>query len=246
MTMKMKRPAKEYSGFVKSFLFAIPCLFVSYCILSKIFAAESYRALIREDGPIEWLQAVLYFCASVLAFVAAVRFAGNRRSVHAALYFVFSIGLFFITMEEISWGQRILGFHPPVFFQKHNVQGEFTIHNLDFIQYHFLIPMYILVGFYGSFAWLVLRRLHPARRETFGWFVPDWFLVPCFLPLFAVYSYFRLGVYAYWHRIAAFPIGGFVIWKDQEPAELLLALGFLFFTASILRRQRSERKNASA
>jgi hypothetical protein len=31
---------------------------------------------------------------------------------------------------------------------------------------------------------------------------------------------------------------GFVIWRDQEPAELLMALGLLLFTLSVRRRQK--------
>jgi hypothetical protein len=138
---------------------------------------------------------------------------------------------------------KILMFGIPGSFKKHNVQGEFTIHNLDAIQYPLLIPMYIVVGFYGSFAWMALRRLRPGIREAFGWFIPDWFLATGFLPVFVVYSYFRIGVYTYWHRIAAFPIGGFVVWRDQEPAELLSALGFLWFTLLVRHRQKCGENN---
>jgi hypothetical protein len=238
--MKKKRPAGEIPGFVKMIAFVTPCLLAVSFLLLKIYSSEHYLAVIREDGPVEWLQAVFFLGASVFAFICANRFARKGRSVHSALFILFSVGLFFVAMEEISWGQRILRFDIPDSIKKHNVQGEFTIHNLDVIQYHILIPMYIAVGFYGSFAWLALRRLGPGRRESLGWFVPDWFLAPCFLPVFAVYSYLRIGVYAYWHGIAAFPIGGSVVWRDQEPAEFLMALGFLLFTLIVRRRQRRE------
>ena len=237
MIMKKQRPAADHPGFAKGLIFGIPCLFVFFCVLLKITADDFYRTMIQEDGLVESLQAVFFLCASVFASAAAVRFSGKKRFIHSVLFYLLSLGLFFIAMEEISWGQRILRFNLPGFFQKHNVQGELTIHNLEAIQYHFLIPIYILVGFYGSFAWLVLRRFDSARREALGWFVPEWFLVPCFLPLFVIYSYFMIGVYAYWHRIDAFSIGGFVLWRDQEPAEFLMALGFLLFTLFVRRRQ---------
>jgi hypothetical protein len=240
--METENPAGEIPAFVKSLVFGVPCLLTVFFMLLKIYSIDFYLAVIREDGPVESLQTVLFLCASVFACIAAVRFARKGRSVHSTLFFLFSFGLFCIAMEEISWGQRFLKFGLPESFKKHNVQGEFTIHNLDTIQYHFLIPMYIVVGFYGSFAWLALRRLASGRRETLGWFVPDWFLASCFLPLFVVYSYFRIGVYAYWHKIAAFPIGGFVVWRDQEPAEFLLALGFLLFTLFVRHRQRCGEK----
>ena len=44
-----------------------------------------------------------------------------------------AIGTFFVTMEEISWGQRILGFRPPQSFVANNLQGEMNLHNFIFI-----------------------------------------------------------------------------------------------------------------
>lgn len=32
--------------------------------------------------------------------------------------------------EEISWGQRIIGFESPEYFRENNDQQEFTFHNL--------------------------------------------------------------------------------------------------------------------
>ena len=36
----------------------------------------------------------------------------------------------YVIMEEISWGQRIIGFSTPEFFKLHNLQGEANLHNL--------------------------------------------------------------------------------------------------------------------
>jgi hypothetical protein len=37
-------------------------------------------------------------------------------------------------MEEISWGQHLLGFETPGFIKRFNYQGELNIHNLKMIQ----------------------------------------------------------------------------------------------------------------
>lgn len=41
-----------------------------------------------------------------------------------------SLALFFIGMEEIAWGQWLLGFETPAAIESVNVQGETTLHNL--------------------------------------------------------------------------------------------------------------------
>ncbi|MET0201749.1 MAG: hypothetical protein ABW245_07835, partial [Gaiellaceae bacterium] len=38
--------------------------------------------------------------------------------------------LLFAAGEEISWGQRIIGFRPPALFLEHNFQQESNLHNL--------------------------------------------------------------------------------------------------------------------
>ena len=42
-----------------------------------------------------------------------------------------SIILLFGAGEEISWGQRIFNFKTPESIKKENIQGEFTVHNLE-------------------------------------------------------------------------------------------------------------------
>ena len=40
-------------------------------------------------------------------------------------------------------------------------------------------------------------------------------------------------------------IGNFVIWRDQEPAEFLLSLGFLLFVTAIVMRLRYISENGA-
>jgi hypothetical protein len=207
----------------------------AWLALKKIENPIYYR-IVREDNVLEWAQFLFFGAATVFAGAAAVRFAKTRRSVHFALYAALSAALLFTTGEEISWGQRIFGFAANDFFRTHNVQKEFTIHNLDGIQNHLLIPLYIAAGLFGTFAWLVARKLRPGFRDAASWVVPDWNLAPYFLPVLLIYGYFQIGVYAYWHGLDAFPIGGFIKWNDQEPAEFVMSAGLLLFTLSRFRR----------
>ena len=91
--------------------------------------AELFSMLGREDGLIENASAVLLFLTTALAVAGAWLFrrrgARFRAFVAAAFAFVF----FVIGGEEISWGQRIVGFESPTPFLE-NDQAETNLHNI--------------------------------------------------------------------------------------------------------------------
>lgn len=83
-----------------------------------------------EDSLIENMTAVLL---GVCGLVLILRVLKLRTTLsHGALALGLVYGLVYIWAggEEISWGQRIIGFESPEFFQENNDQQEFTFHNL--------------------------------------------------------------------------------------------------------------------
>src|ERR671923_1912828 len=94
---------------------------------------DAYRALLIEDGPIEWLQ----FLCLVLLAPAYLWLARDlrRRGITwlAAFYLLAALGFVFIAGEEISWGQRILGWATPESIAAVNKQGETNIHNVGLV-----------------------------------------------------------------------------------------------------------------
>jgi hypothetical protein len=84
------------------------------------------RPLAAEDGLFESLTAILAFGAAIL-FAAGIRKSGSRRLRLARLWL--ALGFFLFAMEEISWGQRILGWTTPAALSALNYQGETNIHN---------------------------------------------------------------------------------------------------------------------
>lgn len=97
-------------------------LFVVGALGWAALVPESYYGLVQEDGPVEWLTVGLFGAAAVSRLGAAWR----SRRVFDGL-----VGLFclFVAGEEISWGQRLLGFTPPDWFLESNFQQEANLHN---------------------------------------------------------------------------------------------------------------------
>jgi hypothetical protein len=170
--------------------------------------------LLSEDHLVEWLQFALCLLAAVVSVPAAAGMARRRRWATAAVLVLIALGCLGLAGEEISWGQRVLGFTNTL--SDHNRQGEFNVHNVDSeggipIEELFRIGEMFL-GLVGAFLPL-LTRWQPARLHGGFWQVisPPLFLAPAFLAVFA-YRFFRLLVPA---EISA-------LVKFQEWAEVCL------------------------
>lgn len=111
------------------------------------------------------------------------------------------------------------------------MQEEISVHNLNKVN-NLMSELYIAIGLFGSFGWLLVGAINLKRRIPFiNFYVPQWFISSYFFfVLFTntLFSYIRpfavneLG-------IEELEIGNFFIYRDQEPAELLLSMGFLLF-----------------
>lgn len=85
--------------------------------------------VLAEDGPYEMLGAVFCIFASILLISAAA-----KTKPRNAWFMLFALGTLFLALEELSWGQRLLGFSLPEKVQAINFQGELNLHNSKFLQ----------------------------------------------------------------------------------------------------------------
>jgi hypothetical protein len=121
-------------------------------------------AYAREDGPIEYVGAIFYFLAAltmVAAFVHARSKSGKsaNRSVYLLLLAVF----FFVCFgEEISWGQRVIGWSTPESLKALNAQGETNLHNF------WLFQAFDQTGAQKS---QIALFLHPGRLIALFWLI---------------------------------------------------------------------------
>ncbi|MGH2543892.1 MAG: hypothetical protein ACRDIB_13905 [Ardenticatenaceae bacterium] len=103
----------------------------------------------QEDGPFEWLTALLLLTAAFLIGGAAYRL---RRAARGTQYwwvlrgYLLLAALFFLfAMEEVSWGQRIVGWKTPAAWQDINYQDETNLHNVVSNRLLFnVLPLFLL------------------------------------------------------------------------------------------------------
>lgn len=106
------------------------CVLVAAFIASGMSGAVFFEYFGAEDSLIENATAVLLVCAG---FVLGTRVWHVRKSLSRTalvLGLIYGLAYLWAGGEEISWGQRILGFESPDYFLQNNDQQEFTFHNL--------------------------------------------------------------------------------------------------------------------
>lgn len=147
-----------------------------------------------EDGPLEWLQFLVFtVLAGLLAFIAVERGLRERRLGLASLVIAGLAALVALAaLEEVSWFQRVLGFETSEFFDRHNRQGETNLHNLVVfgVNVHkaLLVKLIFLSALTHNLVLPLLARALPRLRATverFGLYLP---------PLSAAVAYLLLVV----------------------------------------------------
>lgn len=139
-----------------------------------------YNYLVVEDGVIEYLTALFLLISSFICLKTFLNI--KKKSILNFGILISAIALFFGFGEEISWGQRILNYQTPLFFNDNNLQNETNIHNLAFdgIKLNKWIFTYTLV-FIFSFYFFIMPLLYKWNLlpktifNNFSLFVPTYF-----------------------------------------------------------------------
>jgi PAS domain S-box-containing protein len=86
-----------------------------------------------KEGFFEDVTFVLEIAGAVMCATAAIRWKvrdGASTRVVRILFALCALGLFFVGMEEVNWGQTLLGFQTPPSWAAINYQHETSVHNL--------------------------------------------------------------------------------------------------------------------
>lgn len=133
-------------------------------------ASTLFARLYFEDGVFETLTVVMMFSASIclaatLWFLWKVRRRNPLPLFLAAFLALAALALFVYAGEEISWGQRILGWSRPDWFPAGNLQNETNLHNYFNTNFLLLYQALIIFPLPVLWAWRLnyTQRSSPAR-----------------------------------------------------------------------------------
>ncbi|MCQ0094132.1 hypothetical protein [Roseovarius sp. M141] len=109
---------------------AIGLILIATVILG--LANPSFFTLVfaAEDGPVEYATALFLLVASIVLASHALSLWRSGRRGAALFTVVYALMFFMAAGEEVSWGQRIIGWESGEFFQQNNKQDETNLHNL--------------------------------------------------------------------------------------------------------------------
>jgi hypothetical protein len=109
---------------LKCYIFlCLSAIILSYSVY-LVLDVETVARLGSEDHLFEWMTAISFLVASIIF----IRLYFKKKNF---FYILFALVFFFGFGEEISWGQRIIGFSTPASIEMLNVQDEFNLHNLE-------------------------------------------------------------------------------------------------------------------
>jgi hypothetical protein len=124
-------------------------LFLLFLVINSLLPSQIYvhnnnqlpKYLLSEDGVYESIATIFCFLASAVFFYSFFKFPEKTNRFMFSLnrnivVLLFSILLFFLFFEEISWGQRIIGIKTPGIITKINSQNEiYTIKIFYYLKY---------------------------------------------------------------------------------------------------------------
>ncbi len=120
-----------------------------------------YVYFVAEDWFAEYGSFVAWGMASCFLTWLLLKYRETRKPGLVLL----ALGTFFVAMEEISWGQRILGLPTPKLFADYNLQNETNLHNLIDLN----APDYMIAGIV-IFLWAIILPILVKRWSPFQ----DW------------------------------------------------------------------------
>jgi hypothetical protein len=188
-----------------------------------------YLAIVDEDGILEWLQVVILLGIAVCAVMVAFRLLTDGHRLLGGAYVLATVVALFIAGEEISWGQRILGWVTPEELAELNQQGETNIHNIGIT-----LRLFNLGLMAASAAAVILPIVYRRRAGTRPMTLTEMALIP---PLFVAPGF----VVAFLYRLIRFtlvPEGRLVVTHYQEVTELTFYVSTFIFIALVARRAR--------
>lgn len=228
----------KFKNKINQIIYLLLPLIIIFCYVLFLFFPTRLHPIIKEDGIFESLQFIFYFISLIFSFKTFLYFKKiPKHKIHTLFFLLLSIGLFFIAGEEISWGQRIIGFQTPENYAVINAQKETTLHNLNSIQNSFLHLSFIGVGLYGLTSNFIIRKFFPKIYSKYSQLTMPFHLIFCF---FVLLSYYILDDYfQFMYLLTSGRRANFIL--AEEIAETYLSLAMTIYTTQIfLKRHQTK------
>lgn len=197
---------------------------VAYAAILNTWYPDFAYFSVQEDEYLEWATFWGFALACVAYLSASVKQWRNSRSVP---WFLFGVGLFcfVVAMEEISWGQRLLGYRPPAYFLEQNFQQELNFHNIVDTSYRKLALKLIILLYGVALPLLGAFRLTGRLIERLGIVAPSIWLIPSFAAMAWIYHDYPWSYSGEW--VEAMMALGFLAAAMQadKPNRLTLRMG---------------------
>jgi hypothetical protein len=190
------RPADSAPG-VWPYFHLLAAVWVVAMLAFAYAAPPAYEAAMQEDRLVEWTTATVFLAAAAVRLRDAVR---HRR------VFDLLVGLFcfFVFGEEISWGQRLLGFTPPDAFLANNTQQELNVHNFASVFGQPKIMLMLTLAGYGLLLPAVARTAAGKRLlARIGATAPPEGLVPWFAAAIVLLYWYPVTFTGEWVELLA-------------------------------------------
>lgn len=163
----------------------------------RVVDASTADALVFEDGFFEMFGATCLLLGAIFAFVALVRLRRLARPgrFKQLAYLGIALFLFLAAGEELSWGQRLLGFDTPSAVSARDSQEETNLHNIGGNANGQNLSEVVYKAFWFSFGVLIpVAALLPRLGTHIRRFLP---VVPIWLAILFV------GQQALWTPVRA-------------------------------------------
>jgi len=218
-------------------------ILLTFAVAAALFAIDPdlYYRSAQEDAWLEWLT----FSAFVVAAAGFVRHAIRDRRRRGGLpWFGIGLGLFcmLVALEEISWGQRLLGYLPPDYFLEQNYQQEFNLHNVLATELRVAALQLILIGYGVLLSALTLNNKFSDWLSRVRVVAPPPILIPGFIAMSVIYAWYPQNYTGEWVECAmglGFTFIAALTAAGNKPRRVLWALsGVIILTALAVSVQR--------
>ena len=187
--------------------------------------------IVREHYPVESISLIVIL-VSIIIGIKFILLMYRRKIESYKIIFVslLVLGLIFVGLEEVSWGQWFFYFKSPEYFKETNLQRETNIHNLRDLHVIFeYIRVFIGVG--------GIISIFLNNTKTFKYISSPFVL---FLSFLVITIFSGLDVYNFYqpNQRLLFQVGGFwwFLKFNMEIIELLIGLSAFIFLYSNYRR----------